>query len=104
MGKTWEGSDIPISIIEAGQLFASRMRMTRAMKQLWKERQLYLKEDRGWESNAVDDVEEKEDWEDALKEALERGQPAAQVEDLEIRLKAVENFYVSGPRAFKRLS
>lgn len=52
VGKRWEGSDIPVSIIEAGQLFASRMRMTRAMKQLWKERELFLKDDRGWVSDS----------------------------------------------------
>ena len=47
-GKKWEGSDVPTSIIEAGELFASRMRMTRAMRQLWKQRDLFMKYDRGW--------------------------------------------------------
>ncbi|RMD43683.1 hypothetical protein DV735_g1414, partial [Chaetothyriales sp. CBS 134920] len=46
--KKWEGSDVPTSIIEAGELFASRMRMTRAMRQLWKQRDLFMKYDRGW--------------------------------------------------------
>ena len=48
VGKKWEGSDLPTSVIEAGELFASRMRMTRAMRQLWKQRELFMKFDRGW--------------------------------------------------------
>ncbi|KAI9683911.1 MAG: Factor arrest protein 11 [Trizodia sp. TS-e1964] len=48
VGKKWEGSDIPASILEAGKLFASRMRMTRAMRQLWEERELFMKFERGW--------------------------------------------------------
>ncbi|KAJ4289825.1 Factor arrest protein 11 [Kalmusia sp. IMI 367209] len=35
VGRKWEGSDIPASILEAADLFAKRMRATRAMKQLW---------------------------------------------------------------------
>ncbi|KAI9711904.1 MAG: hypothetical protein M1812_007058 [Candelaria pacifica] len=46
--KRWDGSDIPTSILEAGTLFASRMRMTRAMRQLWQERERYMKYERGW--------------------------------------------------------
>ena len=53
VGKKWEGSDIPASIIEAGELFASRMRMTRAMRQLWKERELFIKHDRGWDGDKM---------------------------------------------------
>ncbi|KZF21395.1 N1221-domain-containing protein [Xylona heveae TC161] len=48
VGKRWEGSDIPASILEAGVLFASRMRMTRAMRQLWEERERFMKYERGW--------------------------------------------------------
>jgi Domain of unknown function (DUF3402)/N1221-like protein len=51
VGKKWEGSDVPASIIEAGELFASRMRMTRAMRQLWMERDLFMKYDRGWRAS-----------------------------------------------------
>ncbi|KAK4936325.1 Factor arrest protein 11 [Elasticomyces elasticus] len=65
VGKKWEGSDVPLSIIEAGELFASRMRMTRAMRQLWKQRDLFMKFERGWgadesgskEANADDELE-----------------------------------------------
>ncbi|KAB2579805.1 Factor arrest protein 11 [Lasiodiplodia theobromae] len=48
VGRKWEGSDIPTSIIEAAELFAKRMRATRAMKQLWEERVLFMKYERGW--------------------------------------------------------
>lgn len=57
VGRKWEGSDIPKSIIEAGDLFAKRMRMTRAMRQLWDERERFLKFERGWDGED-DDVEE----------------------------------------------
>ncbi|KAL2415361.1 hypothetical protein ABEF91_005095 [Exophiala dermatitidis] len=46
--KKWESNDVPRSIVEAGELFASRMRMTRAMRQLWQERDLFMKYERGW--------------------------------------------------------
>jgi hypothetical protein len=55
VGRKWEGSDIPKSILEAGALFAERMRMTRSMRQLWDERERFLKFERGWDDNDVDD-------------------------------------------------
>ena len=48
VGKRWEGGDVPASILEAGQLFASRMRMSRSLRQLWDVRERYIKEERGW--------------------------------------------------------
>ena len=48
VGKRWEGSDIPASILEAGQLFASRMRMSRSIRQLWVVRENFIKYERGW--------------------------------------------------------
>ncbi|RKF55169.1 putative required for hyphal anastomosis [Golovinomyces cichoracearum] len=56
VGRQWKGSDIPKSILEAGDLFAQRMRMTRAIRQLWDERENYIKFDRGWD--ASDDIGE----------------------------------------------
>ncbi|EEP78699.1 conserved hypothetical protein [Uncinocarpus reesii 1704] len=53
VGQKWEGSDVPASIIEAGKLFSSRMRMTRAIRQLWEERERFLKYDRGWGANGA---------------------------------------------------
>ncbi|KAG8531971.1 uncharacterized protein KY384_003607 [Bacidia gigantensis] len=48
VGRRWHGSDVPASILEAGQLFASRMRMSRSLRQLWDARERYIKEERGW--------------------------------------------------------
>ncbi|CAK7205427.1 Factor arrest protein 11 [Sporothrix eucalyptigena] len=53
VGRKWEGSDVPSSILEAGELFSNRVRMTRATRQLWEEREKFLKFERGWD--AVDD-------------------------------------------------
>ena len=49
VGRHWDGSDVPASILEAGELFASRMRMSRALQQLWDVRESYIKFERGWE-------------------------------------------------------
>lgn len=48
VAKKWEGSDVPASILEAAELFAQRMKTTRAMKQLWTERVMFMKYERGW--------------------------------------------------------
>ncbi|KAK2023045.1 N1221-domain-containing protein [Colletotrichum zoysiae] len=55
VGRRWEGSDIPASILEAGELFSKRVRMTRATRQLWRERESFLKFERGWEADDSDD-------------------------------------------------
>ncbi len=87
VGKKWDGSDIPFSIIEAGELFASRMRMTRAMRQLWKERDLFIKYERGWRadqsgvSNLGDGGANEENELDSLEP------------DLRSRMDAVEEFF-----------
>jgi hypothetical protein len=99
VGKKWEGSDIPASIIEAGQLFASRMRMTRAMRQLWRERELFLKHERGWNGTRFPSSSVKLD-EDRPSSASGADAVAAEEEDgigqgEEFRrLQAVEDFYV----------
>ena len=51
----WDDSDVPASILEAGSLFASRMRMSRSLKQLWDVREEYIKAERGWNESDVDD-------------------------------------------------
>ena len=53
VGKRWEGGDVPASISEAGQLFASRMRMSRSLRQLWDVRENYIREERGWGESSV---------------------------------------------------
>lgn len=64
VSRKWEGSDIPASILEAGQLFSSRVRMTRATRQLWEERERFLKFERGWETDDDGDDDENDDIED----------------------------------------
>ncbi|ORY71228.1 required for hyphal anastomosis [Pseudomassariella vexata] len=54
VGRKWEGSDIPTSIKEAGELFSKRVRMTRAIRQLWEERERFLKFERGWDPSDDD--------------------------------------------------
>lgn len=115
--RKWEGSDIPASILEAGELFANRMRMTRAMRQLWGERERFMKFERGWEASddiATDDNNEdieELDLQKVLEEKLNlvlEGQkepkavpisvdygPNPDVKDsIKAQLDAVENFYV----------
>ncbi|KAF2840375.1 N1221-domain-containing protein [Patellaria atrata CBS 101060] len=58
VGRKWKGSDIPASILEAAELFAKRMRATRAMKQLWEERVRFMKYDRGWTGPTDDPTNE----------------------------------------------
>ena len=55
VSRRWEGSDIPASILEAGELFSTRVRMTRATRQLWEEREKFLKYERGWEPGHLSD-------------------------------------------------
>ncbi|KAI4862203.1 N1221-domain-containing protein [Hypoxylon rubiginosum] len=57
VGRKWEGSDVPASILEAGELFSRRVRMTRATRQLWEEREKFKKFERGWDPSD-DDIEE----------------------------------------------
>ncbi|KAK1770302.1 N1221-domain-containing protein [Phialemonium atrogriseum] len=58
VGRKWEGSDVPASILEAGELFSRRVRMSRASRQLWEEREKFLKFDRGWEAPDDDIIDE----------------------------------------------
>ncbi|GMF78186.1 unnamed protein product [Aspergillus oryzae] len=114
VGKRWEGSDVPASIIEAGKLFSTHVKMTRAMRQLWEERERFMKYDRGWyldDSGAPSDEnipdELLEDFQDLdLKQGKKntpRWSPSKETddEDIQRRLDAVESFYVSFPRIFR---
>jgi hypothetical protein len=104
VGRKWEGSDIPKSILEAGELFAKRMRMTRAMRQLWDEREKFLKFERGWDGED-DDIEEL-DLETILAKKLEISEskhlkpevdygPNPVNDKVKKKLDIVEAFYVS---------
>jgi hypothetical protein len=105
VGRKWAGSDIPKSILEAGDLFSKRMRMTRAMRQLWDERERFMKYERGWDGQD-DDVEEL-DLETILAKKLSLHEskhvkpeadygPNADIDDdVKRKLDLVEEFYVS---------
>lgn len=92
VGRKWEGSDIPASILEAAELFSKRMRATRAMKQLWEERVLFMKYERGWsgadENTDVDALSLESNDESARKDCPPPG-------SIEERLSLVEDCYVS---------
>ncbi|KAL1601441.1 Factor arrest protein 11 [Paraconiothyrium brasiliense] len=90
VGRKWEGSDVPTSILEAADLFAKRMRATRAMKQLWEERVHFMKYERGWAG-----VDEYADI-DALSLEPKDGSPEKEPlppGSIEERLDLVEEFY-----------
>lgn len=115
VGRKWEGSDVPASILEAGELFSTRVRMTRALRQLWQEREKFMKFERGWDA-ADDDIlneldlssltlEEKEELglvkpkSDGLSQAEEATvdfgpSPERLSPRMKQRLEAVEKFYV----------
>lgn len=79
--------------------------MTRAMRQLWKEREHFLKDDRGWEAETptVDNgragTNHEQDWKEPINAALGKGDNDAALHDLDSRLDAVEDFFVSWPGA-----
>ncbi|KAI9800391.1 MAG: hypothetical protein M1825_004161 [Sarcosagium campestre] len=95
--RKWGGSDIPASIFEAGELFAGRMRMTRAIKQMWDQREEYMKFERGW--TAFGDGDDEPGESDADK--ADTGKGSSPIHgcddgldaDLRWRLARVEEFY-----------
>lgn len=112
VGRKWEGSDVPASILEAGELFSKRVRMSRATRQLWDEREEFLKFERGYEadSDIIDELdlssltlEEKEEL-GLNKSTDNKAKPSVPGVDYgprgvdqrtKKRLDAVEEFYVS---------
>ena len=128
IGKKWEGNDIPASILEAGQLFASRMRMSRSLRQLWEVREEFMKFERGWEDEEGESKQQslnEEMQELRLEEEAEghgtspseaefvnaankytaETKPVEETDDEEVqgRLNAVESFYV-GSDTMTRIS
>ncbi|KAJ5504899.1 Phosphatidic acid phosphatase type 2/haloperoxidase [Penicillium fimorum] len=107
VGKRWEGSDVPASIIEAGKLFSTHVKMTRAMRQLWQEREHFMQYDRGWNSedaahfpdNISDDLPddfEHLDLSGDEEKAEPKPKPAEKETDdpdIQRRLDAVDSFY-----------
>lgn len=117
VGRKWEGSDVPASILEAGELFSNRVRMTRALRQLWEEREKFMKFERGWDAEDNDILDELDLSSLTLEEKEELGlvkrDNLSQTEEATVdygprpeqmsprvkqRLEAVETFYVgNGP-------
>jgi hypothetical protein len=115
VGRKWEGSDVPASILEAGELFSKRVRMSRATRQLWDEREEFLKFERGGydaDDDIIDELdlssltlEEKEELglNKSDDEPRKSSVPAADYgprgvdQQTKGRLDAVEEFYVSWP-------
>ena len=105
--KRWDGNDVPASILEAGQLFASRMRLSRSIRQLWDVREKFITYERGWNEDRNDDHasdfeiietdaegnERSGNTKSNLKEP-ESGKESEN-EDVQRRLDAIETFYVS---------
>lgn len=96
VGRRWEGTDIPTSILEAAELFAKRMRATRGMKQMWETRVDYMKYERGWKGGADLENHDVDDFElvpePAKEETAEQGEPLPQTEE-QRKLNAVNDFY-----------
>ncbi|KAI2473874.1 N1221-domain-containing protein [Annulohypoxylon bovei var. microspora] len=113
VGRKWEGSDVPASILEAGELFSRRVRMTRATRQLWEEREKFQRFERGWDPSD-DDIEDldldalemgDDVDEDKILEAIqerERKARGAEIDygpnpnldpEVKRRLEAIEAFY-----------
>jgi hypothetical protein len=97
VGRKWEGADIPLSILEAAELFSKRMRATRALKQLWEERVEFMKYERGWAGAEEDEDVRPIDEEEDLK-VREDGRPSKPKFDgsTSERLDTVEAFYRDG--------
>jgi hypothetical protein len=90
VGRRWEGSDIPASILEAAELFAKRMKATRAMKQLWEERVAFMKYERGW-AGLDDHLDIDELSLEPKDSGSKKSPPPGSVEE---RMDLVEQFYV----------
>ncbi|KAL9060740.1 MAG: hypothetical protein Q9162_000444 [Coniocarpon cinnabarinum] len=100
VGRKWEGRDIPTSILEAADIFASRMRASRALKQLWDERVRFIKYERGYLDSSNDQTEdliEGESTKETTGESVVRSQTDAMADKLDEesrkKLASVEKFY-----------
>ncbi len=116
VGKRWEGSDVPASILEAGQLFASRMRMSRSIRQLWDIREKYVEYERGWnrsrdDSDSLLEYSELENDDSDVQAEAERSRSSAhsrkeehkqekETDNIEVqrRLNSINSFYVRNSR------
>ena len=107
MRRRREGSDVPASILEAGQLFASRMRMSRSIRQLWDVREKFIRFERGWnerddgngetesiQSRSNDNEPDVLFQEEDSTQKEPKREKETQDESVQRRLDAVEIYYV----------
>lgn len=87
----WDEYDVPASILEAGQLFSSRMRMSRSIKQLWDVRESYIRAERGWNDpgDQRSDISDDSDFE--LDTELQTAAPLKAAKDLPKRQKSASH-------------
>jgi hypothetical protein len=96
VGRKWEGSDIPASILEAAELFSIRMKATRALKQLWEERVEFMKYERGW-TGADEDEDVRPLKDDSPNSPVKSPNPRTRFDgSITERLATVEYFYAHG--------
>lgn len=91
VGRKWQGSDVPVSIIEAADLFVKRMHATRAMKQLWAARVEYMKYERGWQTKDTVEPGPHEDDDSPLAQDLKL---ASTRSSSYAKIDQVKDFYV----------
>jgi len=85
VGRKWEGSDVPASVLEAGEIFSRRVRMSRATRQLWDETERFKKYERGWdEDEANPDITEELDLSELTLEERKMIQEAMKEDRAEI--------------------
>ena len=109
VGKRWEGSDVPTSIIEAGELFSTHVKMTRAMQQLWQERENFMAYDRGWDlaktgtvpvENLSGDMDQLHLSNHSNQSSMKQAKAETNDQDVQRRLDAVADFYVRTARLY----
>lgn len=84
-----DSSSVPESILEAGDLFQRRVRMTLAMRQLWKGREEFLRHERGWSGGLRFGDEPGDSQRDVIEDS--KGKAICMEEQ---RLRTVEDLYV----------
>lgn len=85
-------TSVPKSILEAGELFQRRVRMTLAMRQLWKEREEFLRHERGWAGGLG--LGGEQELKQKMQEIDRFENPRSEISMEERRLRTVEDIYV----------
>ena len=95
---------VPESILEAGDLFQRRIRMTLAMRQLWKEREEFMRHERGWAGGLGLGYDRDQDDEDGRDGDRRDDNGEARPRCIEERrLDTVEDLYVILPSTLRSI-